>query len=104
MTATLDRAVAFADHVATERREPLARKAADALYHVTSAALMATEGANLGAKGGDARRLLLARMVLDHRLSPNDPLAIPRDDSAMIDALLSDAPVGMDHATALLAP
>ena len=103
MTATLERAVDFAGKVAAEGHEPLARKASDALYHATSAALMATEGAALGSQGGDARRLLLARMVIDHRLSPNDPLAFPRDDSPMIDALLSDQPVSLEAAAAMVA-
>ena len=103
MTATLERAADFAGRVAAEGHEPLARKAADALYHATSAALMATEGATLGAQGGDARRLLLARMVIDHRLSPSDPLAFPRDESAMIDALLSDEPVTLAAAVTMVA-
>ena len=103
MVATLDRAVDFAGRVASEGREPLARQASDALYHATSAALMACEGATLGAEGKDARRLLLARMVIDHRLSPSDPLAFPRNEEAMIDALLSDKPVTLEAAANLIA-
>ena len=80
----------------------MARKASDALYHATTATLMACEGARLGAQGGDARRLLLARMVVDHRLSASDPLAMPRSDEAMIDALLSDQPVGLSEAADLV--
>ena len=101
--ATIDRAFAFAGDVAASGNEPLARKASDALYHATSAALMASEGVRLGAAGGDARRLLLARMVVDHRLSANDPLAVPRSDAAMVGALLSDEPVGLDKAADLVA-
>ena len=103
MTTTLDRAVEFAGRVAAEGNEPLARQASDALYHAASAALMATEGAILGAQGGDARRLLLARMVIDHRLSPSDPLAFPRNENPMIDALLSDKAVTLDQAADLVA-
>ena len=104
MTATIDRAFAFAEEVAASGREPLARQASDALYHATSAALMATEGARLGSQGGDARRLLLARMVLDHRLSPRDPLSLGDDaDDAMTDALLGDAPVDLETAARLVA-
>jgi acyl-CoA dehydrogenase len=55
--------------------ERLARQAASALYHVASAVLMAGEAMAIAATGGDARRLLLARLVLDHRLAPRDPLA-----------------------------
>ena len=49
-----------------------ARQAASALYHVTSAILMTWEAARPGA---DARRALYARLVLEHRLSVQDPLA-----------------------------
>jgi acyl-CoA dehydrogenase len=54
------------------RTETLARQVARALYDVSSAVLMAWEGTR---PGSDARRLLVARMVLAHRLSPHDPLA-----------------------------
>ena len=37
---------------------------------------MAWEGATLGAQGGDARRLLLSRLVIEHRLAPQDPLSL----------------------------
>ncbi len=84
LAATVDRAVAFAEEVAKSGNETLARRAADALYHAASAVLMACEGATLGAAGGDARRMILARMVIDHRLRPQDPLAIGDDDTAAI--------------------
>src|SRR5665647_3189084 len=73
----LDRALAFAERVAAEPRlEQNARQAASALYHVTSAILMTWEGAQ---PGRDARRILYARFVLEHRLSAQDPLE-PHDD------------------------
>ncbi len=93
---------ALADEVASRGEETLSRQASDALYHVTTAALLAGEGARLGAAGGDAGRLLLARMVLDHRLRPQDPLAAEDGDGAMIDALLSPEPVSLDQAQALV--
>ncbi|MGH7934005.1 MAG: acyl-CoA dehydrogenase family protein [Candidatus Binataceae bacterium] len=103
----VDRAVAFIDEVAAQpKNEKYARLAADALYHVASAALMAWEGSATGAKGGDARRMLLARLVLEHRLRPHDPLAIPPDaewEDEAIDALLSDAPVPLKDAARLAA-
>ncbi len=55
--------------------ERLARQAASALYNAATAAILALEGAALAERAGDARRLVLARLVLDHRLSPRDPLA-----------------------------
>lgn len=95
----VDRAVAFADTVAKSKNESLARRASDALYNVTSAVLMASEGVRIGAKGGDARRLLLARLVVQHRLRPQDPLAEDNSaDGPMVDALLSDMPVSLDQA------
>jgi len=49
----------------------LTRQAASALYHVTSAAAMAWEAAQLD----DSDRLAMAGMVLRHRVLPHDPLA-----------------------------
>jgi acyl-CoA dehydrogenase len=67
----LDRAIALAERVASQGQETLARQAATALYDVVSAILLAWEGSRSGA---DARRVLLSRFVLAHRLSPTDPL------------------------------
>ena len=104
IAALIDRAIAFVEEVAADRRnEKLDRMAAGALYHCSSAALMAWEGATLGARSGDARRMLLARMVIDHRLRPSDPLAphaSDREDEA-ISLLLDDAPVALADATRL---
>ena len=104
--ATLDRVERFAEAVAADRKhEKRARMAAGALYHAASAALLAWEGATLGAQGGDARRLLLSRLVIEHRLAPQYPLSLnesPWEQEAM-DLLLSDAPVPLAKATALLA-
>ena len=74
----LDRALAFAEQVAAEPdAETAARLAASALYHATSAILLAWEGSQPGV---DARRALLARFVLEHRLTARDPLAPANDD------------------------
>ena len=68
----LDRTLVFAERVAAEPAlEESARQAAGSLYHVTSAILMTWEAAQPEA---DARRALYARLVLEHRLSPQDPL------------------------------
>jgi acyl-CoA dehydrogenase len=68
----LDKTIAFAERVAAEPAlEASARQVASALYHVTSAVLMTWEAAQLGT---DARRALYARLVLEHRLSTQDPL------------------------------
>ncbi len=104
ISALIDRAVAFAEETAADHRgEKFDRMAAGALYHCASAALMAWEGATLGERGGDARRMLLARMVIDHRLLPSDPLAPRRDDreEVSISLLLGDAPVSLADAARL---
>jgi alkylation response protein AidB-like acyl-CoA dehydrogenase len=105
LSATIGRAADFAQQVADDpKREKLSRVAAGALYHAATAALLASEGAALGAKGGDARRLLLARLVLDHRLRLHDPFTL-RDDAWEDEAttlLLSDAPVPLEKAAALV--
>jgi alkylation response protein AidB-like acyl-CoA dehydrogenase len=114
LAATVDRAVAFAGHVAERNDEPLARQASTALYHAASAVLMTWEAAQLGARppteglpqeGGDARRLLLAAMLLAHRLTPQDPLGVPDRpwEPTATDLLLHDAPVPLARAAALVA-
>jgi alkylation response protein AidB-like acyl-CoA dehydrogenase len=102
VAATLRRAVAFADEVARRpENEKHARAASAGLYNAASAALLAWQGAQTG----DGRRLLLARLVLDHRLSARDPLALGEGDweEAATDLLLADAPVPLDRAAALVA-
>jgi alkylation response protein AidB-like acyl-CoA dehydrogenase len=103
--ATLDRVERFVEAVAQDpKQEKRSRLAAGALYHATTAALMAWEGATLGAKGGDARRLLLSRMVVEHRLVPQDPLSLAETDweAEAMDLLLSDKPVPLAKAMALV--
>ena len=100
--------MAFAGEVAAkpEATERHARLAAGALYHAMTAALLAVEGAKAGAEaGGDARRLLLARMVLDHRLAAQDPLAITdvSFDAAAEALLLSDEPTALADVVEALA-
>jgi alkylation response protein AidB-like acyl-CoA dehydrogenase len=104
--ATLDRVERFVEAVAADpRQEKRSRLAAGALYHATTAALMAWEGATLGAQGGDARRLLLSRLVIEHRLSPRDPLSLGEStwEAEAMDLLLSDTPVPLATAAALVA-
>ena len=73
LRATLDRTLALAERVAAEPAlEAHARRAASGLYHITSAVLMAWEASHANV---DARRALLSRLVLEHRLSVQDPLA-----------------------------
>ena len=103
LSSTVDRAFGFAEDVASTGNEPLCRQASDALYNVTSAVFLACEGATLGADGGDARRLILSCMVVDHRLSPRDPLSADTSDDDKIDILLENKPVSLSDAERLVA-
>ncbi|WP_169542837.1 acyl-CoA dehydrogenase family protein [Sneathiella aquimaris] len=100
----VDQAINLAETVAKEGRETLARKASTALFHVTTATLMASEGARLGAEGGDARRLLLSRMITDHKLGQASPLSAEAGqfDEQATDCLLNDAPVLLEDARQIL--
>ena len=105
LSAQIGRAMSFAESVATDAgQEDKARLVANALYNVTTAVLLAWEGVMAARDGGDARRVLLARLVHDHRVAPQDPMA-PGDnhfDKAAADKLLADAPIGLtDIATAM---
>jgi len=72
LNLALERSVALAGSAAAQKEDALARQAASALYRVTAAVLMAEEAARLGE---DARRALLASLVLEHHLEGRDPLA-----------------------------
>jgi alkylation response protein AidB-like acyl-CoA dehydrogenase len=101
----LDRSVALVDAAAKagDAGERQARQAASALYHATAAVLMAAEGAALAAApGGDGRRALMARLVLEHKLDARDPLAFAAgdDEADIAAALLGDDPVPLAHAAA----
>ncbi|MGV3680712.1 MAG: acyl-CoA dehydrogenase family protein [Acidovorax sp.] len=74
LRGALARAAALALLAAEEGGDVLARQAASALYHVTSAIAMAWEGA----RGGSTQRIEWAQLVLLHRVLPRDPLAPAR--------------------------
>ena len=101
----LSQAIDFAEQVAdSPENERFTRLAAGALYHAATAVLMLNEGARLGEAGGDARRLLMARFVLEHRLADQPKLSLSRDtwEDRAIDLLLDDTPVPLDVASSLL--
>ena len=98
-------AIAMARAVAgAAANEADARRATSALYHVSSAVILASEGQQIHRRRGDARRMLLARMVLDHRLGGGDPFAIMAGDHEQrcTDILLSDEPASLRKIAALL--
>ena len=100
-----DKAIAMARTVAhNSGNEADARRATSALYHATSAVFMTSEAQHIHARRGDARRLLLARLVLDHRLASGDPFAVGRADHEQrcAEILLSDAPASIETVASLL--
>ena len=103
LDAARTRAIGFARDIARHpEKEHLARLAASALYNVTTAALLAWEGTR---PGFDARRAVVARFVLEHRLEGADPLS-PRDESweaEATDLLLRDDAIDLATASRLLA-
>jgi alkylation response protein AidB-like acyl-CoA dehydrogenase len=102
LAKAVDRAIALARKVAAgEAGEALARTSSTALYNAASAVLMAWEGTRPGV---DARRVLLSRFVVEHRLAPRDPLE-PGDtlwEDAAIDRVLAEGPVSLEQALPLL--
>jgi acyl-CoA dehydrogenase len=87
--ALLHGAADLARRAAAAPEETFARQAASALYHGTTAAAMAWEAK----RTGDARRLALARMVLEHRLAARDPLAAEAEAAGLLAALLTERPL-----------
>ncbi|MFH5926364.1 acyl-CoA dehydrogenase family protein [Roseomonas xinghualingensis] len=80
----LDRAITLAE--AAQDDPALARQAASALYHVTSAAGLAWEATRLGMP----ERLEIARLVLRHRVQPRDPLDPAPQEAATLRDILPD--------------
>jgi acyl-CoA dehydrogenase len=83
---TLDRVVAYADRVAEAKDagDALARQAASALYHATTATAMAWEAGGMKS----SRRMALAQLVLRQRVLPQDPLGGDDAEPAWLPALL----------------
>ena len=81
-----------------------ARRATSLLYHVASAVALAWEGGRIHEMRGDARRLLLSRMVIDHRVAAGDPFRLTENAAqrAITDHLLGERAVGMAEVGELL--
>ena len=99
----LTRSVQLAEDTARKRDDAHARQAASGLYYTVAAVVLANEGSRLAASG-DARRLLLAALVHEHRLRPRDPLRAGRNaaDADIAAALLPETPVSPGDAQSLL--
>ncbi len=101
----VDSAFSFAEEVASApENERFCRVAAGLLYHSATMILMASEGARAGSVGRDARRLLLSRFVLEHRLLRNPLTSIEsqRWEEEAIDLLLDEKPIPHEKAASLL--
>lgn len=94
--ARIDSLISVASRLAEEAAGTeaghLARQAASALYHLTSAVAMAWEAGKIGS----SRRMALAQMVILHRLTARDPL---RSQSNAGMELLFDDDAKADPAT-----
>jgi acyl-CoA dehydrogenase len=80
---TLEKVCSFAARMADAKDEKWARQVGSSLYHITSAIGLAHEATQIGGP----HRLAMARMVLQHRLLPRDPL-VAQDDEPLLDQLL----------------
>ncbi|CAN7733862.1 acyl-CoA dehydrogenase family protein [Bradyrhizobium sp. LjRoot220] len=100
-----DRAIGFAREVASKSdNEGDARRATSLLYHVASAVALTWEGGRIHEMRGDARRLLLSRMVIDHRVAAPDPFRLTENATqrAITEHLLSERAVDMAEVGELL--
>src|SRR3954451_764287 len=100
-----DRAIGFAREVAGRTdNEAEARRATSLLYHVASAVALAWEGGRIQQMRGDARRLLLSRLAIDHRVSQNDPFRLTESAAqrAITGHLLGERAIGMAEVGELL--
>jgi acyl-CoA dehydrogenase len=97
---SINRAVALAARSSGAEGERLARMAAGALYNTATAVLMAWEAAHQD----NGRRLLLSRMVVEHRLSAQDPLAPLNEawEERAAAMLLGENAVTLEQAAALI--
>lgn len=101
-----DRAIALAREVAADGdNEAEARRATSVLYHVGSAIALTWEAARIHAARGDARRLLLAKLVVDHRLATPDPFALRNttQERVIADALFGERDVAMRDVSQIVA-
>jgi acyl-CoA dehydrogenase len=101
----LTQAFHFASEVASDpENERFCRVAAGQIYHAATMVLLAEEGVRSGSSGGDARRLVLARFVQEHRLQRSVPfnLASVKWEEKAIALLLEDNPISLATACSLV--
>ena len=85
--------------------EAEARRATSVLYHVGSAIALTWEAARIHAARGDARRLLLAKLVVDHRLTTPDPFAVgdTAQERVIAEVLFGKSDVAMKEVSEIMA-
>lgn len=86
----VDAACGLAETASGASQGPLARQAASGLYHAASAVAMAWEACATGS----LQRMVLAQLVIKHRLMPRDPLQ--PDSDAGLDMLFDDTGNAME--------
>lgn len=101
----VDRSIQMAQKIARGDNEAEARRATSLLYHVASAVSLTWEGAKIDAMRGDARRLLLARLVVDHKIAAADPFTVVDGarEQALASMVLRTEPASMTEVAPLLA-
>lgn len=100
-----DKAIHFArDVAANSEHEADSRRATSTLYHVASAVAFAWEGSRIHGLCGDACRLLLSRLVVDHRLNAHDPFVRQsgKQESDLADRLMGGQPSRMAEVASIL--
>ncbi|MBN9003781.1 MAG: acyl-CoA dehydrogenase family protein [Rhizobiales bacterium] len=100
-----DRAIGFAREVAKGGgNESDARRATSLLYQVASAVAFAWEGNRIHAMRGDARRMLLSRLVVDHKVSTPDPFRLTENGAQrkIDDLMLGDRAASLTEVGELL--
>src|SRR5690606_25004186 len=82
-----------------KENEAQTRQIATALYCLCSAVFLAWEGVQIGERTGDFTRVVLAAMVVRHRLQPQDPLRVLEDPSDLVTSLILQETVTQEQAT-----
>jgi hypothetical protein len=78
--------------------EAQARQISTALYCLCSAVFLAWEGVQIGARTGDWSRVVMAAMVIRHRLQPQDPLRVVEDPDDLVRSLILQETVSREQA------
>jgi acyl-CoA dehydrogenase len=105
LSSLVESTIAFAEEVAEAKDDTLARQVAEALYHITTAVLLACEGVAAAKINGDARRVVMSKAVVESRLAPHHLLKKRNKvlDKTSTDLLLYDAPVSFEESLRVLA-